>query len=390
MFKLLWIDAPKWVFAGVYVALGLVTRGRLRRVAGHDRLARRGRLGARRPALRARGDRVRKRRPNPWPKVFGYHEVFHALVIVAAALQYAVIAFVVSASRLTRTIGPVLANPASRHVPCRPRRASVSKWTEHASTRAHPRQGAFVARRVARVTRSPPVAQQVHVELELLARRRNGEHLVVQLLEGSAGTKQAQSRADTRDVSVNRNVGQAVGEQQDAGRRLAAHARQSAQVVAARPLAAPSRIHSSDRRPVASLRGALAHRAVGAPRGVRDRRQDRLDTGRLDLGDAAWADRLLHLGHRRRKHGLVVDRLAWLRESARADAETPRRGCGRWCSVRALSGSTHLVAAHGAPCAVRHRSRAGGRGCAARVPEWVASTRTPSGERRERVCLDMD
>ncbi len=34
-------------------------------------------------------------RPNPWPKVFGYHEVFHALVIAAAALQYAVIAFAV-------------------------------------------------------------------------------------------------------------------------------------------------------------------------------------------------------------------------------------------------------------------------------------------------------
>ena len=34
-------------------------------------------------------------RPNPAPAVFGYHEVFHALVILAAALQYAVIAFYV-------------------------------------------------------------------------------------------------------------------------------------------------------------------------------------------------------------------------------------------------------------------------------------------------------
>ena len=32
-------------------------------------------------------------RPNPFPGVFGYHEVFHALVIAAAAIQYAVIAF---------------------------------------------------------------------------------------------------------------------------------------------------------------------------------------------------------------------------------------------------------------------------------------------------------
>jgi hemolysin III len=35
------------------------------------------------------------RRPDPWPTVFGYHEIFHALVIAAALLQYCAIAFVV-------------------------------------------------------------------------------------------------------------------------------------------------------------------------------------------------------------------------------------------------------------------------------------------------------
>jgi hemolysin III len=35
------------------------------------------------------------KRPDPVPMVFGYHEVFHALVIAAAALQYAVVAFLV-------------------------------------------------------------------------------------------------------------------------------------------------------------------------------------------------------------------------------------------------------------------------------------------------------
>jgi len=34
-----------------------------------------------------------RRRPDPLPSVFGYHELFHLLVIVAAALQYAVVAF---------------------------------------------------------------------------------------------------------------------------------------------------------------------------------------------------------------------------------------------------------------------------------------------------------
>jgi hemolysin III len=35
------------------------------------------------------------RRPNPLPRAFGYHEVFHLLVIAAAACQYVAIAFFV-------------------------------------------------------------------------------------------------------------------------------------------------------------------------------------------------------------------------------------------------------------------------------------------------------
>jgi hemolysin III len=37
-----------------------------------------------------------KRAPNPRPGVFGYHEVFHALVVVAAYLHYAAVAVAVS------------------------------------------------------------------------------------------------------------------------------------------------------------------------------------------------------------------------------------------------------------------------------------------------------
>ena len=95
IFKLLWIDAPKWLFAAVYVALGLVTAavfGELPAAIGW--------LGAAGLAcggvLYLIGAVVyTSGRPNPWPKVFGYHEVFHALVLAAAALQYAVIAFAV-------------------------------------------------------------------------------------------------------------------------------------------------------------------------------------------------------------------------------------------------------------------------------------------------------
>ena len=95
VFKLLWIDAPKWLLAAVYVALGLVSAAILGELPaaigwlGVAGLAAGGLLYVVGAIVYASG------RPNPWPRVFGYHEVFHALVIAAAALQYAVIAFAV-------------------------------------------------------------------------------------------------------------------------------------------------------------------------------------------------------------------------------------------------------------------------------------------------------
>ena len=35
------------------------------------------------------------RRPDPYPAVFGFHEVFHVLVIAAVACQYSAVAFFV-------------------------------------------------------------------------------------------------------------------------------------------------------------------------------------------------------------------------------------------------------------------------------------------------------
>lgn len=91
--KLLWIDAPDWLAATIYVLLGWVA------VAAAPGLV--SAIGITASAMVALGGLLytagavvyARRRPDPVPAVFGYHEVFHILVIVAAGLQYAVVAF---------------------------------------------------------------------------------------------------------------------------------------------------------------------------------------------------------------------------------------------------------------------------------------------------------
>ena len=93
--KLVWIDAPKWVVALTYVLLGWVAVAAFPQL--YDAVGLTGITMVSGGGLLYTAGAVvyALRRPDPVPTVFGYHEVFHVLVIVAAALQYAVVAFFV-------------------------------------------------------------------------------------------------------------------------------------------------------------------------------------------------------------------------------------------------------------------------------------------------------
>lgn len=92
--KLLWIDAPKWLTAVIYVALGWAAVGVLPQllhnggVAAFVLLISGGLLYTLGAIVYA------TKKPDPVPTVFGYHEVFHALVIAAALCHFVVVLLV--------------------------------------------------------------------------------------------------------------------------------------------------------------------------------------------------------------------------------------------------------------------------------------------------------
>ena len=93
--KFVWVDAPTWVAAAIGLALGwvgVVAFPEIFRdtgVTGTTLLAVGGLLYTVGAVVYA------CKRPDPVPRVFGYHEVFHTLVVGAALCQYAAIAFFV-------------------------------------------------------------------------------------------------------------------------------------------------------------------------------------------------------------------------------------------------------------------------------------------------------
>jgi hemolysin III len=87
-----WITAPRVLSAACYLALGWVSVFALPQMIEHLDPAPLILLGVGGLLYTVGAIVYATKRPNPWPTTFGFHEVFHALVIAAAAVQFVAMA----------------------------------------------------------------------------------------------------------------------------------------------------------------------------------------------------------------------------------------------------------------------------------------------------------
>ena len=93
--KFCWVAAPKWLSAVIALALGWVGVAALPQIESTAGPAAVALLAAGGIAYTVGALVYARGKPDPVPSIFGYHEVFHALTLVAIACQYVAIAFFV-------------------------------------------------------------------------------------------------------------------------------------------------------------------------------------------------------------------------------------------------------------------------------------------------------
>lgn len=91
--QLVWPNAPRWLSAPVYVALGWVAIVVLPEIMRNGGVAALVLLIVGGVAYSVGALFYALRRPNPWPTVFGHHEFFHACTLAAAICHHVAIYF---------------------------------------------------------------------------------------------------------------------------------------------------------------------------------------------------------------------------------------------------------------------------------------------------------
>ena len=94
-FRVLWTGAPRWLYTGLYILLGWIALAVLPQLSAGAGTAAVILIVAGGILYTAGGVVYALKRPDPAPRWFGFHEVFHSLTLAAYIAQFAAVALVV-------------------------------------------------------------------------------------------------------------------------------------------------------------------------------------------------------------------------------------------------------------------------------------------------------
>ncbi len=94
-FRVLWVDAPRWLYVPFYIGLGWAAAFVVPQLVHGAGVAAFTLVAVGGALYTAGGVVYALRRPDPSPRWFGFHEVFHALTVAAYVCQYVAASLVV-------------------------------------------------------------------------------------------------------------------------------------------------------------------------------------------------------------------------------------------------------------------------------------------------------
>jgi hemolysin III len=93
-FRVLWVGAPRWLYTPIYLALGWVAVFYISEIYQTGGAAVVALLAVGGACYSAGAVVYALKRPNPSPRWFGFHEIFHALTLAAWAVHYIAVSLV--------------------------------------------------------------------------------------------------------------------------------------------------------------------------------------------------------------------------------------------------------------------------------------------------------